>query len=168
MSDSEQLERETQSCRDQLADTVDELRARMTPGEVVDQLVDYAQDTTGGLFFHHLKQQVGNNPLPVAVMAAGFAWLMLGKGVSASRLRQSTASVGDKGHRWLSDDAERVAASRETADRLSEAGSRAGDVADSGPLTLVNGFRREQLPSAAPPPMPSRRRRRRSAMPPPK
>jgi Protein of unknown function (DUF3618) len=131
MSDSEQLERETQSYRDQLTDTLDELRARMTPGEVVDQLVDYAQDTTGGLFFHHLKQQVGNNPLPVAVMAAGFAWLMFGKGVSASRLRQSAASVGDKGHRWLSEGAERIAASRETADRLSEAGSRAGDAADS-------------------------------------
>jgi hypothetical protein len=118
MSDSEQLERETQSYRDQLTDTLDELRARMTPGEVVDQLVDYAQDTTGGLFFHHLKQQVGNNPLPVAVMAAGFAWLMFGKGVSASRLRQSAASVGDKGHRWLSDGAERIAASRGTADSV--------------------------------------------------
>jgi Protein of unknown function (DUF3618) len=128
MSDSEQLERETQSYRDQLTDTLDELRARMTPGEVVDQLVDYAQDTTGGLFFHHLKQQVGNNPLPVAVMAAGFAWLMFGKGVSASRPGQSKASVGDKGHRRLSDGAERVAASRETADRL---GSSAGDAADS-------------------------------------
>ena len=50
MAYSEQLERDTQSCRDQLADTLDELRARMTPGEVVDQLVDYAKDTTGGLF----------------------------------------------------------------------------------------------------------------------
>ena len=89
MAYSEQLERDTQSCRDQLADTLDELRARMTPGEVVDQLVDYAQDTTGGLFFQHLKQQVANNPLPVAVMAAGFAWLMFGKGVSASRIRHA-------------------------------------------------------------------------------
>ena len=61
MTSSEQLERDTQSCRDQLADTLDELRARMSPGEVVDQLVDYAQDTTGGLFFQHLKQQVANN-----------------------------------------------------------------------------------------------------------
>ena len=58
MTYSEQLERETESCRRQLADTLDELRARMTPGEVVDQLVDYAKDTTGGLFFQNLKQQV--------------------------------------------------------------------------------------------------------------
>jgi Protein of unknown function (DUF3618) len=130
MTNSEQLERETESCRDELADTLEELRARMTPGEVVDQLVDYAQETTGGLFFQHLKQQVANNPLPVAVMAAGFGWLMFGKGVSASRLRRSTTSAADKGRAWLSDTAEGVAASRrEAGDRLSEAGSRARETA---------------------------------------
>jgi hypothetical protein len=132
MTNSEQLERETESCREELANTLDELRARMTPGQVVDQLVGYAQDTTGGLFFHHLKQQIASNPLPVALMGAGFAWLMFGKGVSASRLRQSTASVADQGRAWLSDSAEAAAAGRrEAADRLSEAGSRASDAAGS-------------------------------------
>ena len=132
MAHSEQLERDTQSCRDQLADTLDELRARMTPGEVVDQLVDYAQDTTGGLFFQHLKQQVANNPLPVAVMAAGFAWLMVGKGVSASNIRQSTASVADSGRSWLSDSAQGMAArGGQAADRLSEVGSHASDATGS-------------------------------------
>jgi ElaB/YqjD/DUF883 family membrane-anchored ribosome-binding protein len=132
MTNSEQLERETQSCREELAQTLDELRARMTPGEVVDQLVDYAQDTTGGLFFENLKQQVANNPLPVAVIGAGLAWLMFGKGVSASRLRRGTASVADRGRAWLSDSAEGVAATRRKAeDRLSEAGSRASDAAGS-------------------------------------
>jgi len=101
MTDSEQLERETQSCRDELADTLDELRARMTPGEVVDQLVDYAKYTSGGLFFENLKQQVASNPLPVAVMGGGFAGLMFGKGLSTSRLRRGTAAVADKGHAWI-------------------------------------------------------------------
>jgi Protein of unknown function (DUF3618) len=132
MTYSEQLERETESCRQQLADTLDELRARMTPGEVVDQLVDYAKDTTGGLFFQNLKQQVANNPLPVALMSAGFAWLICGKGVSASRLRQRTASADDKGRAWLSDSADAaVAGSHEAAERLSEAGSRASDTASA-------------------------------------
>ena len=132
MTSSEQLERDTQSCRNELADTLEELRARMTPGEVVDQFVDYAKDTTGGLFFENLKQQVANNPLPVAVMAAGFAWLMVGKGVSASRLRRGTASVAEKGRAWLSDSVEEVADSRrEAAERLNEAGGRARDVAGS-------------------------------------
>ena len=68
MTYSEQLERETETCRNELADTLDELRTRMTPGEVVDQLVDYAKDTTGGQFFENLKQQIANNPLPVALV----------------------------------------------------------------------------------------------------
>ena len=143
MTYSEQLERETQSCRDELADTLDELRARMTPGEVVDQLVDYAKDTTGGLFFENLKQQVANNPLPVALMGAGFAWLMFGKGMNASRLRQSTASVADKvrhrtatvadkGRDWMSDSAEAVMAGRgEAFDRASAVGSQASDTASA-------------------------------------
>jgi len=143
MTDSEQLERDTQSCRDELADTLDELRARMTPGEVVDQLVDYAKDTTGGLFFENLKQQVANNPLPVALMGAGFAWLMFGKGMNASRLRQSTASVADKvrqrtatvadkGRDWVSDSAEAVMAGRgEAFDRASAVGSQASDTASA-------------------------------------
>jgi Protein of unknown function (DUF3618) len=124
MTHSEQLERETESCRNELADTLDELRARMTPGEVVDQLVDYAQNTTGGLFFQNLKQQVASNPLPVALMGAGFAWLMFGKAVSASRLRQGTASVAEKGRAWLSEGAGAgAAARRDAANQLSEAGS---------------------------------------------
>jgi Protein of unknown function (DUF3618) len=134
MTYSEQLERQTQSCRNELAQTLEELRARMTPGEVIDQLVDYAQDTTGGLFFEHLKRQVANNPLPVAVMTAGFAWLMFGKGVSASKLRQNTASAVDKGRAWLSESADRTETGRhEAAERVSEAGCRAGDTAGSMP-----------------------------------
>jgi hypothetical protein len=130
MTYSEQLERETETCRDQLADTLDELRARMTPGEVVDQLVDYAKDTTGGLFIENLKQQVANNPLPVALMGAGFAWLMLGKGVNASR--KSAGAFADRGRGWLSNSADAAAAGRrEAANRLSEAGTRASEAASA-------------------------------------
>src|SRR6266508_2485297 len=147
MTYSEQLERETQSCREELAESLDELRARMTPGEVVDQLVGYAQDTTGGLFFQHLKQQVANNPLPVAVMAAGFGWLIFGKGVSASRLRRSTASVADKGRSWMSDSAEAVTAGRgEAFDRVTEAGTRASEAASA---TAARGRDRIRAGTAA-------------------
>jgi hypothetical protein len=51
MSTSEQLERETEQERARISETLDELRARMTPGHVVDRLVDYATDSSGGMFF---------------------------------------------------------------------------------------------------------------------
>src|SRR5437660_6645003 len=77
MATSEQLERETEATRAQIAATLDELRGRMTPGQVVDQLVDYARDSGGGEFFRNFGQQVAGNPLPVTLVGAGLAWLML-------------------------------------------------------------------------------------------
>src|SRR5207237_897550 len=124
------LERETESCGEQLADTLDELRMRMTPGEVVDQLVDYAQDTTGGLFFENLKQEVTRNPLPVALMGAGFLWLICGKAMNGSRLRQGAASLRGRGREWLSESSDAAgAAQRDAARRLDETASRVREAA---------------------------------------
>src|SRR5712671_3370902 len=47
MLKSELLEREAEARRAQLAQTFDELRARVTPGHVLDRLVDYATDAGG-------------------------------------------------------------------------------------------------------------------------
>jgi hypothetical protein len=77
MTTSERLERETERTREQIAATLDELRARMTPGRVVDELFGYANDSSGGMFFHNLRRQVVNNPLPIALMGAGLAWLAM-------------------------------------------------------------------------------------------
>src|SRR5258706_3265740 len=84
MSTSEQLERETEKARARISETLDELRAQMTPGHVVDRLVDYATDTSGGMFFRNLRQQAVDNPVPVALVGVGLAWLAL------SRRRAST------------------------------------------------------------------------------
>jgi hypothetical protein len=40
----EQLERKAQQARTPLTETLEELRAGMTPGQVVDQLGDYARE----------------------------------------------------------------------------------------------------------------------------
>src|SRR5215212_10058641 len=77
MNTTEQLEHETEETREQISATLDELRARMTPGHVVDQLVDFASDSSGGMFFRNLRQQVIDNPVPVALMGAGLAWLAI-------------------------------------------------------------------------------------------
>lgn len=45
----------------------DELRERITPGQLVDQAVDYARDSGGGMFVRNLGRQTTANPLPVAL-----------------------------------------------------------------------------------------------------
>jgi hypothetical protein len=77
MATSEQLEREAEATRARIAATLDELRGRMTAGQMVDQLVDYARDSGGGEFVRNLGNQVVGNPLPIALVGAGLAWLMM-------------------------------------------------------------------------------------------
>lgn len=80
MTYSEQLEREAGQTRAQVERTLEELRARMSPGQVVDQLVDYARDGGATTFFRNLGRRTVENPLPVAVIGAGLAWLMIANG----------------------------------------------------------------------------------------
>lgn len=114
MTTSEQLERETEQTRAQILESLNELRARMTPGQMVDQLVDYMSESSGGMFFRNLSQQVSSNPLPVTLMGAGLAWLAMSSrrangrprsDVSASRARDTDAgraaeSVQQTGRDW--------------------------------------------------------------------
>jgi hypothetical protein len=51
---SEQLERKAHQVRARLTETLEELRAGMTPGQVVDQLVDYAREGPAAEFFRNL------------------------------------------------------------------------------------------------------------------
>jgi ElaB/YqjD/DUF883 family membrane-anchored ribosome-binding protein len=77
MASSEQLEREAQATRIRIEETLTELRRRVSPGQIADQALDYARDSGGGDFVRHLGRQVVDNPLPVALMGAGLAWLMM-------------------------------------------------------------------------------------------
>src|SRR5215469_9954784 len=85
MLKSELLEREAEARRAQLAETFEELRGRVTPGRVVDRLVDYARDSGGADFFRNLRDQTVANPLALGIVGAGLAWLMLSNGKETRR-----------------------------------------------------------------------------------
>jgi|SRR5215472_716718 len=81
---SEQLETEAEATRARIAAHLDELRGRMTPGQVVDQMADYVRDGPGGAFFRNLGRHVVDNPIPVTLVGAGLAWLMASNRPSSS------------------------------------------------------------------------------------
>src|SRR5919109_924620 len=93
---SEQLEREAEQTRAELAATLEELRARMTPGQVLDEVIDYARDGAVGDFAGNLRQQLGQNPIPTALAGLGLAWLM----VSASRATRRGPSAYNTMDEW--------------------------------------------------------------------
>jgi hypothetical protein len=74
---SEQLEREAEIARSELAGDLNELRHRMTPGQIVDEAVGYARDTPLAEFVANLGRDIRQNPLPLLLIGAGIAWAML-------------------------------------------------------------------------------------------
>src|SRR5437868_7492458 len=136
MSHAEQLERETEQTRTQIANTLDELRTCMTPGHVLDQLADRVSDGAAAAFAQNLKHQTVNNPLPVMLIGAGLAWLMLGPRANsaggfmrgtADRLRNATNEATDA-MRSATDAASRTASDKTTewSDQASRLGRDTG------------------------------------------
>src|SRR5688572_12679020 len=75
---SEQLERDAAQTRAHLAETLDELRSRLTPGQVVDQLIDYAREPPVANYLRSLTREIQANPLPLLLIGIGIAWMVIG------------------------------------------------------------------------------------------
>jgi ElaB/YqjD/DUF883 family membrane-anchored ribosome-binding protein len=118
MMSSEQLERQTEQSRAEVEMTIDELRARLTPGQIVDEILSYARDG-GRQFTSNLGRQVTNNPLPVVLIGAGLAWFLMGRDAMSTMGHGHDASRSD-GH-----DSE--SAFNKAGERLGDAASKAGD-----------------------------------------
>jgi hypothetical protein len=123
MSNVEQLEQETEQTRKQLSDTLDELRASMTPGRLIDQISERLSDGAPAEFTRNLKDQVVGNPLPVAVIGASLAWLMLGPRTG------SRATAGAGARRTANLGADGSAAGPGFADGVASTINRAKDAA---------------------------------------
>lgn len=140
MNYTEQLELEAEQRRRDLTASLDELRDRFSPGQMVDQLVDYVQEGSGGQFFHNLKRQVVGNPLPVTLIGAGVAWLIMANGRAHSgngRSHRDAAYRTNGGHRnaslhrALARAGDAVSgASADLSARVQEASSGAGETFD--------------------------------------
>jgi len=123
MASTEQLERETEQTRARLAETLEELKA-MTPGRVLDEVLDYAKEG-GGDLLRGLGRQVSDNPVPAALIGAGLVWMMMGNGktngVGAPRVNGNGHGTGEA----LSDAAD------STIQMASDLGAKASDAAQS-------------------------------------
>lgn len=82
MTTTNQIEHQAESHRAHISQLLDELRERATPGEVLDQLLGWEDGREIALTF---GRQVRNNPLPLALIGSGIAWLMAGDAIRARR-----------------------------------------------------------------------------------
>src|SRR5512146_1356405 len=92
---SEQLERETEHTRAELSANIEELRARLTAGQIVDDVLRHSGDGASE-FLHTLGRQVRANPLPVTLIGAGIAWLMTSNGRSGDGIGRDSWRNGHR------------------------------------------------------------------------
>jgi ElaB/YqjD/DUF883 family membrane-anchored ribosome-binding protein len=125
-TETARLERETEETRAQLESTLFELRARMSPGSLMDQATDYLRGSSGRAFVSNLRDQVVENPVPVTLIGAGIAWLAL---LGALGRRGNGNGRADIARDWIRTDTTAYGMA-DDADRRSVA-QRARDTAES-------------------------------------
>ncbi|PPD42886.1 MAG: hypothetical protein CTY15_11465 [Methylocystis sp.] len=73
MANSEQLEREADKTRAQLADALEELRSRLSPADILHRLLNPAEDGGAAAVARRLR----DNPMPASLVGAGLAWMLM-------------------------------------------------------------------------------------------
>jgi len=72
---SAELQRELEQQRNRVENTIDEIQQKLSPGQMVDELLAYTKGG-GGEFVSSLQRNITANPLPVALLGVSLAWLM--------------------------------------------------------------------------------------------
>jgi hypothetical protein len=78
------IEGDVERTRADVSGTLDALRDKLAPGQILDEVIDraadYARGSGGAAFARNLGSAVRDNPLPVLLIGAGIGWLMLSRG----------------------------------------------------------------------------------------
>ena len=110
---SRDVEREADDQRAELSSTLDQLRDKLTPGQIVDDMMA-GSSVQASKFLSNLGTTVSNHPVPSLLIGAGIAMLVTGKtGIPSfgrSRGRRYSGDLHDDAHGYDRFDENRYAA----------------------------------------------------------
>lgn len=92
-SNTGRIESDLDATRSRLGSHLSELQDRLSPGQVLDDLMGYFRGSEGAAFGGNLLDNVRANPMPAALTGIGLAWLM------ASNPRAAAPPAADSGAR---------------------------------------------------------------------
>lgn len=79
-----EIQAEIDRTRHEMDGTLSAIEQRLSPGQIIDQGMSYLRRNGGTEFVANLGEQAKQNPMPVALVGLGIAWLMAGGKVSAA------------------------------------------------------------------------------------
>lgn len=80
-----ELQQEIEADRHRIEEKLHEIQARMSPGQLMDEVINYARTSGGAEYMTNLGAALKSNPLPVALMGISLAWLLANPGSRAPR-----------------------------------------------------------------------------------
>jgi ElaB/YqjD/DUF883 family membrane-anchored ribosome-binding protein len=142
--------------------TLSAIEHRLTPGQLVDQGIDYLRHSGANEFVQNLGSQVKHNPLPVSLVGIGLAWLMAASkrqpdydaaygSSSYGRLGERAGEMKDKVSQGVQSMRERASGTAESASaKLGEMRERASSATQSAKerITAIGSSARSQMERA--------------------
>jgi hypothetical protein len=93
-SNLEQIQRDIDRTRAEMGETLELIRHKLSPGELLDQALDYLKDSGVGQFSRNLSATVRHHPIPIALLGVSIAWLMLVESRETHASRPWTTTEG--------------------------------------------------------------------------
>lgn len=74
-----EIQRDIESDRRRIEERIDAIQEKMSPGQLIDEVLGYVKSSGGGEYVANLGSAVKANPIPMALMGVSLAWLMTGQ-----------------------------------------------------------------------------------------
>ncbi|MBP1884044.1 DUF3618 domain-containing protein [Sinorhizobium mexicanum] len=84
---SAELQREIEADRQRIEEKLHAIQERMSPGQLMDEMLEYAKTSGGAEYLSNLGVALKANPIPVALMGVSLAWLLANPGSRAPGLK---------------------------------------------------------------------------------
>jgi len=89
------LEREINHDRQRIEDKLNAIQGKLTPGQLIDEALVYVKARGATEYFSNLGQAAKTNPLPLALMGIGLAWLVASPTARSQQPYDSSSSEDD-------------------------------------------------------------------------
>jgi ElaB/YqjD/DUF883 family membrane-anchored ribosome-binding protein len=149
--DPDDIERDVRATRAEVSSTIDAIQSKLTPGQMMDQALSYMRTSLPADFGRNLTDSVRNNPVPVALVGIGLAWMMMsGRSGSVQHARRheaawgSTSAAGESDS-WSGGSASGQSGGSAMSGTMSSIGDKAHQMADR--TRAMAGSARERMSS---------------------